>query len=234
MIEINQAFDEFANTWSRVEERHDNYTEALEVEDPANEAWISTEQEKYNSLRKKYFDYKINLEIFFKLNEAKHARSILESDFEEQCSVIEKLILSEHSSESIIREKCSLERKYDELCSGHMKVMLLTLVDGEHVNANWKIAKYDKYVKIINSVDIYINEIKISKENSVQNFRITKLGLPNFNGNVREYMRFIKDFKSLVLPSVAAEQSAFALRQCLSSDVKTYLGNDDDITSMWY
>ena len=71
------------------------------------------------------------------------------------------------------------------------------------------------------------------KDNPSQNIRIKKLGLPNFNGNVREYMRFIKDFKSLVLPFVSAEQSAFALRQCLSSDVKTYLGNDDDITSMF-
>ena len=72
----------------------------------------------------------------------------------------------------------------------------------------------------------------MSKNNTVQNIRIKKLRLPNFNGNVRHYMRFINYFENLVLPSVAREQTAFALRQCLSPDVKTYLGNDDDLSSM--
>ena len=56
-MEVN-AFYDTTNKWSRVQERHGNYTEPLEVEDPVNEAWITTEQEKYNSLQKKYFDYK--------------------------------------------------------------------------------------------------------------------------------------------------------------------------------
>ena len=72
----------------------------------------------------------------------------------------------------------------------------------------------------------------MSKDTTVQNIRIKKQGLPNFNGNVRNYMRFVKYFETLVLPSVAPEQTTFALRQCLSPDVKTYLGNDDDISNM--
>ena len=113
-----------------------------------------------------------------------------------------------------------------------MKVVLLTHDAEDNVDANWKIAKYDEFMKITSSVDIYINKIKMSKNNMAQNIRVKKLRSPNFNGNVRNYMRFIKDFENLVLPSVAPEQSAFALRQCLSPDVKTYLGNDDDISSM--
>ena len=231
LVEIEKAFDDFANAWNRVEERHDNYTEALDEEDPANDAWIAAEQEKYNSPRKKYFDHKANLEKLGKLEEAKHSRMILEGEFDEHCSLIDKLVSSKHSTESIIREKCSLERKYDKLCSEHLKVKLLT---GDEVDTDvkWKIAKYDKYVKMNNTIDSYVNEVKLNNSKTVQKINIKKLGLPSFNGNVRDYMRFIKDFKTLVLPSVSPEQSAFALRQCLTSCVKTYLGNDDDINSM--
>ena len=63
-------------------------------------------------------------------------------------------------------------------------------------------------------------------------FHMEKVSLPKFNGNIRSYPRFIKDFKSLVLPRILPEEYAYTLRQCLSDDVKAYLGNDDDISSM--
>ena len=103
LAEVNQAIDDITNAWRRVQDGHDNYTEALEVEDHANETWIATEQEIYKRPRKKYFEYKINLQKVYLLEKAKHARSILEGDFDEQCLVLEKLISSQHSTECIIR-----------------------------------------------------------------------------------------------------------------------------------
>ena len=73
-----------------------------------------------------------------------------------------------------------------------------------------KLLTNDKYKKTTNSVDSYVNEIIRSKDNRFQNIRKQKLGLPNFNDNVRNYICFIKDFKSLGLPAIAPEQSAFS------------------------
>ena len=47
-MEASRLLDELTIACNRVEERHDEYTVALEQdEDPANEEWIDTEHSRY-------------------------------------------------------------------------------------------------------------------------------------------------------------------------------------------
>ena len=63
-------------------------------------------------------------------------------------------------------------------------------------------------------------------------YRMEKLKLPKFDGNVRNFPRFIKDFNQLVLQCISREEDTFTLRQCLSYEVLDYLANDDDFDVM--
>ena len=229
LVEVHKAFDDFTNGWNRLEEKHDSYTEELVAEDPADEAWINTEHERYSNQRKRYVAYTTNLEKFSKLQEAKRNRSVHLDGFNDQLLLIDKLIAVDYTIECLLREKGCLERKYEEMCAAHMKVMMLHPTDDKS-EAKWQTNKYDLFFKSINSLDKFIN----LKKNIVtpENFRMERVGVPKFDGNVRNYSRFITDFKKLVLPNIAPEQSAFTLRQCLTPEINAHIGNDDDVTSM--
>ena len=85
-------------------------------------------------------------------------------------------------------------------------------------------------------VDNYSEESKTAackKLSQSAKFYTEKIPLPKFDGNIRNYPRFIKDFKTLVLPNLSTEQAAFTLRQCLSANVQNHLAAcDDDLHEM--
>ena len=103
----------------------------------------------------------------------------------------------------------------------------------DKTEANWETLQYEKFIKTLSNCETYIRDKKAEIDlKKAQTFRMEKVCLPKFDGNIRNYSRFKKDFTNLVLPHIAAEQAAFTLRQCLSDDVMVYLGNDDDVSSM--
>ena len=49
-----------------------------------------------------------------------------------------------------------------------------------------------------------------------------------YQGNVRNFPRFRRNFVRLVQPSLSSNEAAFGLRQCLSENVESCLGSCDD------
>ena len=79
--------------------------------------------------------------------------------------------------------------------------------------------------------DEKLKRLKISSDH---NFKLEKLPLPVFDGNIRNYARFRNDFKELVLPSIPSQKAAYALRKCLPSSIQLVLGScEDDINVMF-
>ena len=61
-----------------------------------------------------------------------------------------------------------------------------------------------------------------------------KQPLPKFDGKIRSYPQFRKDFRELVLPSVGDKVSSYTLRQCLTQEVNDYLGScNNDVIRMF-
>ena len=144
--------------------------------------------------------------------------------------MIEALIGRHPPTESVLREKTLLEGKYERLYSAHMDFLLL-LTEQTPSDATWQSGIYEKFTKYVNIVDNYVRSVE-SKGSSNLKYRMQKLNLPNFDGNVRNFPRFLKDFTQLILPCISKKEYAFTLRQCLSADVLSYLGNGDDFDEM--
>ena len=66
-------------------------------------------------------------------------------------------------------------------------------------------------------------------------FRLEKMKIPTFNGDIREYPRFKTDFMKQVLREFAsAEAAAYALRSCLGKMPYEIVKDiDDNIVETW-
>ena len=63
---------------------------------------------------------------------------------------------------------------------------------------------------------------------------LEKMPLPKFDGIIRNYPQFKRDFNELVLINIDSKEAAFTLRNCVSTDVRDYLGCcNDDVTEMF-
>lgn len=64
--------------------------------------------------------------------------------------------------------------------------------------------------------------------------QLEKLGLPVFDGDVRQYPRFKSDFERFVRPEMTSDQAAFVLRRSLGKKPLQIVGAiDEDVSEMW-
>ena len=143
--------------------------------------------------------------------------------FEEQCSSLSSSLTEGHSSETIIREKAVLQRKLDDLDESRKNVLLLS---GNSDDSKWILSMYQEFSNINSKVDMYIvNKRAINGHKSYEtNFKLERLPLPFFNGNIRDYLRFQTDFTDFFRPYLSPQRAAYALRRCLHSDIQDFFG----------
>lgn len=77
----------------------------------------------------------------------------------------------------------------------------------------------ESFDNVNNIADKYIKEFS----EHLKPLNIKKLPLPHFDGKIRSYPRFKRDFLDLLLPQVPKLQAACTLRHCLSPDVQAYV-----------
>ena len=71
-------------------------------------------------------------------------------------------------------------------------------------------------------------------EAKTSNLRLEKIKMPKFDGELREYPRFRKDFEVQVMPSLNSSTAPYTLRSCLGKEpLAVVKGVDDDIEEMW-
>ncbi|CAB4029356.1 Hypothetical predicted protein [Paramuricea clavata] len=72
-----------------------------------------------------------------------------------------------------------------------------------------------------------------SKSKESCNLRLEKLKMPTFDGDIRQYPRFKKDFEQQVLPGLPKESALYALRSCLVREPLSIVRSvEDDIEEM--
>ena len=67
-----------------------------------------------------------------------------------------------------------------------------------------------------------------SKEPAVKNIQLEKIPLPRFDGDIRSYPRFRRDFVELVMPTLNDKQASFMLRQCLDKSIVQYFNSCEE------
>ena len=127
-----------------------------------------------------------------------------EGSFQKLCNEVEKLI-SMKEPVAFDEVKQSFNKLYETSAEEkHLKSITSNSIHLSHISA------LDNYVKYC-----------ITQESNLKPIQIEKLQLPKFDGNIRNYLMFRKDFVDLVLPL----QAAFT---CLPKDIETYLSFPSD------
>ena len=66
------------------------------------------------------------------------------------------------------------------------------------------------------------------------NLQLEKIKLPQFEGEIRAYPQFKRDFEKQIIPHLQSDNVSYVLRLCLSSDPAAIVKSiDDDISEMW-
>ena len=138
-------------------------------------------------------------------------------------------IANRFQNETVIRERDLLAKLFNDIQSAHKQLCIIKVKDDDKSLSLWYASIYNKFERINKTVDDYLYALKAEKGFvKGTSMRMAKIPLPTFNGNIRNYPRFIKDFKDMVLPNVKAIEAAFTLRQCLSDSIRTELSFCDD------
>ena len=88
-----------------------------------------------------------------------------------------------------------------------------------------------EYSEINCLIDSYAATAKASNPKS--NIQLQKIPLPKFEGDIRTYPRFRRDFVELVMPTLEIKQASFVLRQCLDKSIVRHLNScEDDVHSL--
>ena len=97
-----------------------------------------------------------------------------------------------------------------------------------------------KYNGIIEKLDVQIakdEQLKESKQaikEKTTNLSLEKIKLPKFDGEIREYPQFKRDFQRHVEPTLDKGDVSYVLRSCLGKEpYETVKSVDDDINEMW-
>ena len=123
------------------------------------------------------------------LKEARHNRDICDIIYNEQYTLLESSLINSHSIQVILKNKDGLQNKLAELEKAHRQVLILSK-DTE--DSKWVTSRQEKFNKIISDVELFISneKLKSNKISTDQNFKLEKLPLPIFDGNIRNYARF--------------------------------------------
>ena len=82
-----------------------------------------------------------------------------------------------------------------------------------------------------------VEEARRTKQESTASasfLRLEKVRMPHFDGKLREYPQFKKDFQKQVMTQTRKSDAAYVLRPCLDGEpAKLVKSVDDDIDEMW-
>ena len=107
------------------------------------------------------------------------------------------------------------------------------------LEVGWILVVQKRYNQVVAEIESHVakvgSEIRSqSVEARQSNLRLEKIKIPKFDGELREYPRFKKDFEIQVMSSLNSATAPYTLRSCLGKEpLAVVKGVDDDITEMW-
>ena len=89
----------------------------------------------------------------------------------------------------------------------------------------------EKFTSRIGPKDDKVAKRETCTSSSLQ---LQKIKLPRFEGEIRAYPQFKRDFEKQIMPHLQSDDASYVLRSCLGSDPATTVESiDDDISEMW-
>ena len=261
---IESNYSQLVEAWGLLESKHDLYAMYLtdeEVETADN--WITEVQESFTeatTMKMSYINDIVVLESRA-LAEAEHEearnkereqiqriidetairRRTAQVVFETSCQSVINILESDKGTISTIQKfQLQLEEAFQECKQTNKELLNLLTKESAESEIRWIHDIQRKYNGIIEKLDVQIDkdeQLKESKQaikEKTTNPNLEKITLPKFDGEIREYPQFKRDFQSHVEPTLDKGDVLYVLRSCLGKEpYETVKSVDDDINKMW-
>ena len=217
------------DTWRNVNEKHDAYVVSLPDDEASSEAdqWINDMQKRFYEVQERVNAAQAKIKSKLLLEGAKHNRDIAYANFRQLCLKFEGIIAMNIRSESIERERSIIQTQFTEVKMKHNKLLA---IDGETIEHQEWLSKLIKELSVVNKlVDDHIQATRINSDSTIRkSLQLEKFPLPKFEGDIRSYPTFRRDFVEMILPIIDKKQSSFVLRKCLSKDIEKCIASCEE------
>ena len=216
---VELLFEDVVRGWKNVEAKQERYVEAVEAIDSEQEdTWMAEVEGSFRKARISVHTYKRGLAKEVESERVRSNFRLEEKRFYEGCDSLSEAMAGGLPVELIDRKKETIRGKYEEL---NERAEELEREVGEEskmgISNMTEVRKYWNKIKL--NVEAYCTKCLNEKDEKSRLLGVHKIPLPTFDGKVRSYARFRKDFQEIVLPYVKKVQQPFSLRQCLPKEV---------------
>ena len=250
-VETNYA--KLAEAYDELEGKHEIYIDLLPDEQSEEaEAWMTEVQEKFNDAtnRKiKYVEQILSKERTTRedaerreyTDKARTRRNTARAVFEASYKSISHALQSKEIPNFALRDlQTQIEDEFQECKKSNAELLQLLSSESAEAEMNW-IATIQTFYHEINEkiVVSYTNveEAKGTKQESTASapfLKLEKVRMPQFDGELRKYPQFKRDFKKQVMTQTQKSDAAYILRTCLEGEPARLVNSvDDDIDEMW-
>lgn len=146
------------------------------------------------------------------------------------------------STATVKKLQDQLEDAYTECKQANSVLLSLLTREAASSELTWLPAIQASYNEIIAKLEAQLDskekpmvesKAQVKTEKS-SNLHLEKIRMPRFDGELREYPTFKRDFQKQVMPHLTENTAPYTLRSCLSKEPLAQVKSvDDDIRDMW-
>ena len=130
-----------------------------------------------------------------------------------------------------------IEDAFTDCKQANSKVLDLADRDAASTAIKWASAIQCRFNEITEKISLHTatEDKKTARDSSAPfNLQLEKIKMPRFEGEIRTYPQFRRDFEKQVVPHLRSDDIPYVLRSCLGNEpAKAVKSIDDDVTEMW-
>ena len=251
VVEANYA--KLAEAYDELEGKHETYVELLTDEQSEEaEAWMTGVQEKFNDATDRKIKYVVQITLKERrtredaerqryIDRARTKRNTARAVFEASYKSISHALKSKEIPNFALRDlQTQIEDEFLECKQSNAELLQLLSSESAEAEMNWIATIQTCYHEIKEKIVVsYTNveEAKGTKQESITSasfLQLEKVRMPHFDGKLREYPQFKRDFQKQVMTQTRKSDAAYVLRTCLDAEPARLVKSvDDDIDEMW-
>ena len=252
VVETN--YSKLVDAWEELEGKHLEYVNFLTDEHLVDEEeiWMTEVEEKYSNAFNRKVKYVENVTTSEKatrehaarqeaIDNAKVKRNTARAVFEASYESISHALQSKEMPNFALKDlQKQIEDQFQDCKTFNAELLELLPFESAESEMQWiaKIQTY--YYGIVEQIVVRYTNVKeqeqIKQESDATSsfLQLEKVKMPHFDGELRHYPQFKRDFNKQVMPQIRGRDAAYVLRSCLGKEPEGLVKSiDDDVQEMW-
>ncbi|XP_068685121.1 uncharacterized protein [Montipora foliosa] len=252
VVETN--YSKLVDAWEELEGKHLEYVNFLTDEHLVDEEeiWMTEVEEKYSNAFNRKVKYVENVTTSEKatrehaarqeaIDNAKVKRNTARAVFEASYESISHALQSKEMPNFALKDlQKQIEDQFQDCKTFNAELLELLPFESAESEMQWiaKIQTY--YYEIVEQIVVRYTNVKeqeqIKQESDATSsfLHLEKVKMPHFDGELRHYPQFKRDFNKQVMPQIRGRDAAYVLRSCLGKEPEGLVKSiDDDVQEMW-